>query len=259
MMGVAKLFLKFGKKKNSLEESIIRIQSGDTELQNQILKDYTPFISSTVSSVCKRFIEDSDDEFSIGLIAFNEALEKYSLDKGASFIDFATLIIKRKVIDYIRSEASYQNNHPQYGLDDFQEVDEEESNNTINSNTSLVDTISIDEHKKIITQQLRKEEILHYQQVLGEFNLTFSDLVENSPKHSDTRKTSIEIASFIADNPDLKDSFFKTKKIPMKEMLKLTSYSKKIIERNRRFIVAVVIILTGDYLYLGEHLKSYIE
>ena len=42
------------------------------------------------------------DEFSIGLQAFNEALDAYQSDKGASFLYFAKMVINRRVIDYIR-------------------------------------------------------------------------------------------------------------------------------------------------------------
>ncbi|MFP2989070.1 sigma-70 family RNA polymerase sigma factor, partial [Bacillus velezensis] len=88
-----------------LEQSAISIQQGDIELQNALIEQYKPFVAKTVSSVCNRYIDEKDDEFSIGLIAFNEAIEKYSAEKGNSLLAFAELIIKRKVIDYIRKEA----------------------------------------------------------------------------------------------------------------------------------------------------------
>jgi RNA polymerase sigma factor len=53
--------------------------------------------------VCKRYIDPKkDDEFSIGLAAFNEAMLTYSAERGSSFLSFAKLVVKRKVIDYIR-------------------------------------------------------------------------------------------------------------------------------------------------------------
>ena len=99
------LLFKESKKKRTLEETVLLIQKGDKELQNQLIEQYKPFVAKTVSSVCKRYITENDDEFSIGLIAFNDAIEKYSTDKGSSLFAFAELVIKRKVIDYIRKEA----------------------------------------------------------------------------------------------------------------------------------------------------------
>ncbi|MCY7552892.1 RNA polymerase subunit sigma, partial [Bacillus safensis] len=54
-------------KKQTLEQSAISIQQGDIELQNALIEQYKPFVAKTVSSVCKRYIDEKDDEFSIGL------------------------------------------------------------------------------------------------------------------------------------------------------------------------------------------------
>src|SRR5690554_5013596 len=79
------------------------VQSGDKTAQNYLLKKYQPFIAKCVSEVCKRYIDPKrDDEFSVGLSAFNEAMLTYSADRGSSFLSFAKLVVKRKVIDYIR-------------------------------------------------------------------------------------------------------------------------------------------------------------
>ncbi|MCY8267971.1 RNA polymerase subunit sigma, partial [Bacillus haynesii] len=86
MKPVLSLLFKTGKKKQTLEESVISIQKGNQQLQNELIDQYKPFVAKTVSSVCKRYIDEKDDEFSIGLIAFNEAIEKYSSDKGNSLL-----------------------------------------------------------------------------------------------------------------------------------------------------------------------------
>ena len=58
-----------------LEDMIALAQQGDQHVQNYLLKTYHPFIAKCVSEVCKRYIDPKrDDEFSIGLSAFNEAI-----------------------------------------------------------------------------------------------------------------------------------------------------------------------------------------
>lgn len=52
------------------------------------------------------------DEFSIGLQAFNEALDAYQSDKGASFLYFAKMVINRRVIDYIRKNKKFNQEYP---------------------------------------------------------------------------------------------------------------------------------------------------
>lgn len=63
--------------------------------------------------VCKRYIDqEQDDEFSIGLIAFNEAIDSFHEGKGSSFFTFARLVISRKVIDYIRQQKHHRQTVP---------------------------------------------------------------------------------------------------------------------------------------------------
>src|SRR5699024_7956021 len=92
-----------------LEDIVMQVQQGDKEMHDYLLKSYQPFMVKIVSQVCKRYIDPLlDDEFSIGLSAFNEAIFLYSPAKGASFLSFAKLIVSRKVIDYIRYNARRQ-------------------------------------------------------------------------------------------------------------------------------------------------------
>ena len=110
------------KKKRTLEEAVVLIQQGDQVLLNEIIASYKPFIAKTVSSVCKRYIHATDDEFSIGLIAFNEAIEKYLPERGRSLLSFAEVLIKRRVIDYIRKQTKSQ--HISYDFDSIVNDDE---------------------------------------------------------------------------------------------------------------------------------------
>lgn len=53
-------------------------------------------------------------------MAFNDAIFSYEPDKGSSFLSFAKLVVKRKVIDYIR----YHQKRP--NLLSLDEINEEE-------------------------------------------------------------------------------------------------------------------------------------
>lgn len=48
--------------------------------------------------------------------------------------------------------------------------------------------VSLTEYMKEIENGNRKEEILHFQSVLADFKITFSELAKESPKHRDTRE-----------------------------------------------------------------------
>ncbi|WP_264736985.1 RNA polymerase sigma factor SigI [Cytobacillus firmus] len=237
------------KRKRTLEETVELIQQGDTALNNELIESYKPFIAKTVSSVCKRYIHESDDEFSIGLIAFNEAIQKYSPDKGSSLISFSEVLIKRRVIDYIRKQSKFQN----LSFNGGSNLEDDDTGSAIE------DELSIEEFRKKTDEELRKEEILQFTQILQEFDLTFSDLIEQSPKHADARKNAMTVAKILVENDELKNILYDKKKLPIKQLESYVSLSRKTIERNRKYIIAISLILTGDYIFLKDYIKGVLE
>jgi RNA polymerase sigma factor len=242
--------LLFRKRKNTLEESVALIQQGDSHLQNELIDAYKPFIAKTVSSVCKRFINESDDEFSIGLIAFNESIEKYQPEKGSSLLSFAEVIIKRRVIDYIRKHSK---NVP-LRLDTTEEYTQDEV-----KGLSLENELSISNHIKKTDEQMRRAEIVEFHQTLQEFGLSFQEIMEQSPKHMDARKNAMTVARKISNSMELSGILWAKKKLPIKELESHVEISRKTIERNRKYIIAMAIILKGDYRYLKDYIKGVLE
>nr|WP_082234776.1 RNA polymerase sigma factor SigI [Halobacillus massiliensis] len=231
----------------SLDDQVAAAKQGDDNIKNEILKQYQPFIAKSVSEVCKRYIDpERDDEFSIGLLAFNEAIHAYSCDKGSSFLSFAKLVIKRKVIDYIRNE---QKSLKVISLDDEYSDDEQMEN-------PLEIQAAKDRYALETESWYRKEEIIEFQRELQKYNLTFHELTESSPKHVDARESAIEVARTVYNDNALRQQVLEKGRLPMKDLVSRVNVSKKTLERNRKFIIAMVLILSGDYVYLKEYLKG---
>ncbi|WP_010529830.1 RNA polymerase sigma factor SigI [Lentibacillus jeotgali] len=233
-------------KESPLEDMIILAQQGDQNIQNHLLKNYQPFIARCVSEVCKRYIDpQADDEFSIGLSAFNEAIMSYSPEKGSSFLTFARLVVKRKVIDYIR----YVQKTPiAMSLDDS--YDEEHMENP-------VEVLAVKEsYREEQDAKYLREEIMDFKEKLSTYKLSLVQLTDVSPKHRDARETAIAVARTLYNNTDLRKHVKKKKKLPLKNLAKLVNVSKKTLERNRKFILAIFIIMDEDYTYLKEYLKG---
>ncbi|MBL4952463.1 RNA polymerase sigma factor SigI [Neobacillus sp. OS1-32] len=238
------------KKKLTLEETVALIQQGNSSLLNELIDAYKPFIAKTVSSVCKRYIYETDDEFSIGLIAFHEAIEKYSPERGSSLLSFAEVIIKRRIIDYIRKQTKNQH----LSMDLMNHPNEEDSPGDV-----IVNELSLEDYHKKNDEQLRKEEIIRFQGLLVDFDLNLSDLLENSPKHADARKNAILVAKTLVEDQELKWLLLEKKRLPIKQLEKKVSVSRKTIERNRKYIIAIALILSGDFIYMKDYLKGVLE
>lgn len=231
---------------DSLESKVYEIQLGNRSLQNELLHAYKPYIAKCVSEVCKRYIDPKkDDEFSIGLFAFYEAINCYSEEKGSSFLSFARLVIKRKTIDYIRKESKKT---IVVSLDKAQEQDKTEN------------PLEIDAANRAYQVQQdnwnRRQEILLLNKKLKSYHLSISELVKNSPKHKDARKNAINIASLLYHDEEMRTFILKKKRIPMKRLAEKVEVSKKTLERNRKYILAIFIMLDGEFVYLQDCIKD---
>ncbi|MGJ9459285.1 RNA polymerase sigma factor SigI [Oceanobacillus sp. CF4.6] len=233
-------------KDKPLEEMVATTQQGNKTMQNYLLRTYQPFIAKSVSEVCKRYIDPKrDDEFSIGLSAFNEAIFSYSPDRGSSFLSFAKLVIKRKVIDYIR----YNQKRPTpLSLDESFDAEQMEN---------PMELLAVKEKYNQEQDTIhRREEIMDFKEKLQEYRLTLIDLTEASPKHKDARDSAVKTARILFDDEQLREFVQIKKKLPIKDLLKKVDVSKKTLERNRKFIIAIFIVLSEDYIYLKDYLKG---
>jgi RNA polymerase sigma factor len=229
-----------------LEEKIVSAQQGDQMVQNHLLQSYHPFIAKCVSEVCKRYIDPKkDDEFSIGLSAFNEAILAYAPEKGSSFLSFAKLVVKRKVIDYIRFS---QKGPVTTSLDETYDEEQMENPTEISAVSKA--------YKLEMDSWYRKMEILEFKAKLREYKLTLTELTEVSPKHRDARDSAVRTARILFENEDFRTYVREKKKLPMKELLKQVNVSKKTLERNRKFIIAIFIVFQEDFVYLKDYLKG---
>ncbi len=93
------------KPKSNMTELAIKAKAGNEEVMNDLLFASKPFMKKTASFICKRPIDEHDEEFSVTILGFHEAVMAFNPEENASFQTFAHLIIKRRLIDFIRKEA----------------------------------------------------------------------------------------------------------------------------------------------------------
>lgn len=246
-MLIAALSGLFGRnEKYTAEELALLAQQGDASALNSLLLSYAPFMKKAASQVCKRYIDDHDDEFSIALAAFHEAVKGYEKGKNASFLTFAHMVIRRRIIDFIRKES--QRNEFSHAFNSF--TDDTEDEGWI-EDSEAIKTYSLEQQSV-----MRREEIALYEEMLAAFDLSFETLVKVSPSHEDARKSSMQIAQLVAETEEYLHFLMEKKKLPIKDIEKLVDVSRKTIERNRKFIIAVALLINSDLHYLKDYLKE---
>ena len=82
------------------EHQIIRaVYAAKEDLQkaDDLIRDYIPFIRSEASKCISRLCTEQDDEYSIAMIAFHEAILGYERGRGA-FLSYASMLIRSRTM-----------------------------------------------------------------------------------------------------------------------------------------------------------------
>lgn len=221
--------------------------SKDRELKNYFIEKNELFIRKCASSCTRRFISKFDDEWSIALIAFSEAINDYSLEKG-SFYGFAKLVIHRKLIDYIRKQDKHKNEilvDPSI-FDSDSYKDENDGGMKESISKKMVFTVN----------HSLKYEIEAVNQVFSGYGFTFFDLAKCSPKAEKTKKACASAIDFILNDVKIINEMKQSKLLPILIIEKKKKIPRKLLERHRKYIIAAVEILSGEYPYLAEYMRT---
>ena len=218
----------------------------DQQLLNKLINQLEFSILKNASLVTHRYITKSDDEWSIALIAFTQAIETYQLDKG-SFLKFSELVIRRRLIDYCRSQEKHKHELLVDPILFDSEPEEEETD--ISVRLAIAEQVSRIEHNDL------KLEIESVNEILSRYQFSFYDLTNCSPQAMKTKRSCAKAVSYLLNNSVLISELRSSKQLPLKIIEKNVEVPRKILERHRRYIIAVVEILSGEYPYLAEYLS----
>lgn len=194
---------------------------------NTLIDDYIPFIVQTISSVTNRYVSmENDEEFSIGLLAFYEAAQKYTATRG-SFLPFAKLVIRSRLLNYLNSTNKDACLH---ALED--ELDE----HTLHQYASEYLDTDLD------TSDLLADEITTLNTYLEDFGFDLSLLATESPTHKQTRENAISLGEKISQDEPLTSWMYFKKRLPITQIALQFNVTQKVIKGSKKFIITVVII-----------------
>lgn len=211
------------------------------ENRDNFISENMNFVKAVAYNICKRPLSsENDDELSIALIAFNKACDTYNNIK-VNFHSYASTIIRNALIDFFRKSTKNIVLAFSPEEDNFDYIDSK---------------LSINKYNQSKEKELLSEEISYFIKELAKYKLKFSDLVEASPSHKDTRDNLLNIATACTRNPYITDYINSKRTLPIKEICLLTSCNRKLIEKWRKYIIALILILdNGEYLYLKSYLN----
>lgn len=217
---------------------------------NEFLQQNETFVLRYASSVLRRYITKSDDEWMIAFMAFSNAVNSYSPEKG-NFLQFAKLVIRRRLIDYIRSQQKLDAEVSVSPSVMDSEGDEEEKGCADSAAEKAIFS-----HIGQLPDDSLKLEIESAGELLSTYGFSFWDLTAFSPKAEKTKTACAKAVVSILKNPTMLNEMRSSKLLPLKLIEKNTGIPRKILERHRKYIIATVEILDGDFPCLTEYLRN---
>lgn len=217
----------------------------DMEAADRLIGSYMPFIKSETAKFLKRPpMEGHDDELSIAMIAFHEAVRGYSRSRGA-FLKYADMIMKSRLIDYRRKEQRHGN---VISLDAPAGEDDAPLSDTIADET--------DHNEAYVVREATRAEIEELTRQMREFGVSLSDVADNCPKQQRTLEACRKALWHAKEHPELLDELLKTRRLPIARLSEGSGTERKTLERHRKYMVALLLIYTNGYEIIRGHLTQ---
>ena len=231
------------------EQLLRRAQAGDAQAREKLIQSNMSHIVRIASRLSRRYLEAGrDDEVSIALMAFNEAIDSYQADRGASFHGFAETVIRRRLVDFFRREGK----RPEIPLSELESEDEEGSS----FNYAEVKG-SLEHFESEQSDDARRKEIVQYTHLLASYGIQISELVRIAPKHRDARQRAMFVARLIAETDVYRRYLVEKQSLPLLMLEKdhRVQISRKTLERQRKYIIAVAVLYMSDLYYLKDYIQ----
>ncbi|NTV89051.1 MAG: RNA polymerase subunit sigma [Clostridiales bacterium] len=230
-------------------DEILKAREGNDLARQNMIRKSRPYILNVVSHICKRFVSWSDDEASIGLLAFNHAIDSFEVGRGRSFFSYAYCLINRDLINYFRKN---QNKRKEVSLECHSGTTEAEGVLVTREEIE----ISLREYKERVESEELAAEISELSCVLEEYGTGFEELEAASPRHRDTRRLIAGMVEAFIGDKELIDDFINKKKLPAAAFSKKKGYSLKTIEKHRKYLIAIILIrIHPEWVHLSGYAR----
>ena len=218
-----------------LLERIQIAKNVNVELE-RLISDYMPFIKKTVNDEgLWGWDIEYDDRLSLAMLTFMNCVKQYQVERG-SFMPFAAACIRNRLIDEARKQRRYSGKVIPLISDEEDALSE-----------AMEGNVSIAIYNREQEQECLCEEISDFSEKLWEYGISFNELSRICPKQERARKQCIELGRYVVNNEEMREKLIRQRRLAQSELARVFGLSEKTIEKHRKYIVAIVIVLAGDY------------
>ncbi|WP_373209241.1 sigma-70 family RNA polymerase sigma factor [Allofournierella massiliensis] len=212
------------------------------ERADELIRQYQPFIKAQASRALGRLCTEQDDAFSIGMIAFHEAIRGYSRARG-SFLQYAALVIRSRIRDEQRRERRHI---PHARLDQ----PGPEEGHTLGEQLADPENPVDAAEGRLATQA----EIRELTATMAGFGIALSDVAENCPRQRRTLEACRQAVRYAREHPELLEELLHTGKLPLARLCEGSGVARKTLERHRKYVTALLLIYTNGYEIIRGHI-----
>lgn len=213
------------------------------ELERLVL-DYLPFIKKEIGRIGGAALE-YDDKLSLGMLVFTNCVRQYETQRGG-FLSYASVCIRNRLLDETRRLGKEGISLPLDG-------DEEQVTATAEERASLAAYSREQEQREL------REEVDGLAAQLAGHGLSFGELARICPRQRRSRALCARLARQVYEDAALREAFQRDGRLPQSELAGRLGISAKTVEKHRRYIVALMVILLGDYPGIGSYIPGYRE
>ncbi|HAG68409.1 MAG TPA: hypothetical protein DCL38_00380 [Lachnospiraceae bacterium] len=219
----------------------------DASLRELFLAENSEHILRLAAKLSGHHITKSDDEWSIALIAASEALDRYDSGKG-DFWGFASIVIKSRLLNYYKGNERIKDEISVSPSAFEGEVEEDDPE--LSLKLEMQDKMAVG----MSPESSVREEILALEEELKRYNISFFDLTSCSPRSRSTRKGCAEVIASFFLPPPIVELLKRTGQLPSSKLRQRSGQSTKFLDKFRKYLIAAVLILDGDYPELAAYI-----
>ncbi len=219
----------------------------DPQAADELIRAYLPFIKAETARFLHRPpVEGQDDELSIAMIAFHEAIQGYARIRGA-FLKYASMVIRSRLLDYHRREQR----HGRVISLDVPSGEEEAPREE-----PLADPH--DHPEESASREATRWEIEELTRQMAEFGVTLGDVADNCPRQERTLQACRRALGRAVAAPEILEEFLRTRRLPMARLAG-NGPERKTLERHRKYLVALLLIQTNGYEIIRGHIRQVLK
>lgn len=230
-----------------MDEMEIRLKEAraDPREMERLISDYIPFIKKQIGG--KDFSLEYDDRLSLAMLAFVNCVRQYEEGRG-SFLFFCASCIRNRLIDEGRRQMGYRAKVVPLV------TESEEGEHSASGDAASLAAYDMEREKASL-----REEIEALRWKLREYGIAFEELPRICPKQERSRKQCLELAKKVVGTQDFRLTLQKQRRLVQAELAQIFCISPKTIEKHRKYIVTLSVLLMGDYPGIQAFLPQYRE